>query len=72
MQKSYSRNQAKYSSLFQFVKSLFQGKPASSATHTHYHYKPVTIRMADLSPEARVSFDQLFNSVFSNVQSSKI
>lgn len=76
MSKNNSRNQAKYSSLFQSIKSLFQGKQATeSPVYTHPTYlnrnKCTTINVNDLSPQARQSFDQLFDSVFSNVQLSK-
>jgi hypothetical protein len=71
MLKNNSRNQAKHSSLFQNIKSLFQGKPAIRVTHTHVHHAPKTVRMSDLSPEAKQSFDQFFDSIFSNVQPSK-
>ena len=72
-----NRNQAKYSSLFQFVKSLFQGKPVNTKpVYTHPTYlnrnKCVTINVNDLSAQAKQSYDALFDSLFSNVQTSKI
>ena len=61
------------SSLVQKIKSFFQGKPNNGPVHyhTHYHHAPKTIRMSDLSAESRQSFDQLFDNVFANLQSSK-
>ena len=76
MQNNPKRNQANNSSLFQTIKSLFQGKPVNTEpVYTHPTYlnrnKCTTINVNDLSPQARQSFDQLFDSLFSNVQSSK-
>lgn len=74
MQNHQKRNQANYSSLFQKIKSLFQGKPATPV-YTHPTYlnrdKCITIDVNDLSPEAKKAFDQLFSSVFANVQPLK-
>lgn len=77
MSKHEKRNQAKYSSLFQMIKSLFQGKPQTEKpVYTHPTYlqqqKSISISVNDLSPQSRQSFDQLFDSLFTNVQSSKI
>lgn len=76
MPKSSSRNQAKYSSLFQFVKSLFQGKNQNSQpVYTHPTYlkqnKCITINVNNLSPTAKKAYDQLFDSLFDNVQTLK-
>ena len=76
MQKNLNRNQAKNSSLFQFVQSLFQGKPVQAQlVYTHPTYlaqqakkKCVTINVSDLSPEQRASYDALFANLFSSNQ----
>ena len=78
MQNNQNRSKVNNSSLFQFIKSLFQGTPAE----VHYHYAPTVnttttttthkvVRMSDLSAESKQSFDALFDSLFSNVQTSK-
>lgn len=77
MSKTITRNQANNSSLFQFVKSLFQGKPATAPVQVQQPFSYpkssncVTIDVNTLSPQARMAYDQLFDSLFSNVQSSK-
>lgn len=76
MSEKITGNQANNSSLFQFVKSLFQGKPvAASPVYTHPTYlnrkKCVTINVNELSEESRQSFDALFASVFSNPNLNK-
>jgi hypothetical protein len=78
MQNNRNGIKANNSSLVQKIKSFFQGKPVKAApVYTHPTYlqqqkqKCVTINVNELSPEARQSFDQLFDRVFSNVQYSK-
>lgn len=62
MQNHHKRNQAKKSSLFQIVKSLFQGKvPQEKVIYVNQN------------PKASKAFDDLFNALFSesNVSSFK-
>lgn len=77
MSKTNQRNQANNSSLFQIVKSLFKGKSATAPVQVSQPFSYpkssncVTIDVNSLSPQARMAYDQLFDSIFSNVQSSK-
>lgn len=79
MQTNLNRNQAQKSSLFQFVKSLFQGKPAQvyrRDTQTIYltqqdTKKCVTINLNELSAEARSGYDALLANLFSSNHFSK-
>jgi hypothetical protein len=71
-----SKNEQTITKLIKVIVSFFQGKPVKAApVYTHPTYlqqqKRKTINVNELSPEARQHFDQLFDSIFSNVQYSK-
>jgi hypothetical protein len=70
MQNTENGTTTNNSSWVQKVKSLFQGKPVSSVTHTHHHTYQ-TIRMSDLSLDKQMAFDQLFTDLFKEVQPLK-
>ena len=63
---------ANNSSLIQKIKTFLFGQDGPVHYHTHAHttvsHTHKTVRMSDLSPQTRQSFDALFDDLFTNAQ----